>query len=212
VIQSNIRFGYFMLLMTCSSSLIGQPGDRAGGRLATVTIHLTTTSGDKQLGGELSVYSRDGARVYSTTTASEVSISLPYGEYAVTFTSEFLRPVRRPVKVDRPDCFVVLATSMGPEVLDIPIKAVSVSLKVTPSESCTPGGSMWAKLVGVYADYATEQRISSRGYALFEPLEMGTYLAVIVDGKQVRATQPIVTWGPITVVNLSLPACENQAK
>ena len=173
-----------------------------------LTIQLVSTYGRKLSGGNLSIHSETGTLVFSTAIQSQTIVKVPYGGYVVTFKSEFLKSVSRRVQVDRPDVFVVLATNMAEIVLDGRNEPVSVSIRAVPPSSCIPGGFLWAKLIGVYSDYATERPLGSAGYALFEPLEVGTYIIIVIDGREIRALQPVETRGPITVVNLALSACK----
>ena len=92
-------------------------------------------------------------------------------------------------------------------VLDMP--NVSVSIRVASAKSCVDSGMLWAKLSGVFSDYAAERQISPAGFVLFEPVEPGTYLVMIVDGQHVRAVQPLKTMGKISVINIALPPCDS---
>src|SRR5579884_1552963 len=174
-----------------------------------LTIHMTSFLGGKLPKGQLSIYSNKRELIYSATVEDEAATRLPYGDYTVEFKSGFLQPVSRKIAIHRPDCFVVLATDMEHVVLDMPNDPVSVSIKVTSAKSCVAGGLLWAKLAGVFSDYAAERPISSGGFALFEPVEPGAYVVIIVDGQHVRVVQAVTTKGKVTVINLALPACDS---
>lgn len=176
-------------------------------KTSVLTVLITTPSGGKTSSGALSIRSTNGSTVFSTTTAEGATVRIPYGEYVITFGGEFLADIQRAVSVNRPDCFVVLAAEMSYIVLDLPHDPVSVSIKIESPSSCTPGGLLWARLIGVYSSHLVERRIASGGYALFEPLSPGTYAVLIVDGEQVRAFRTIRTWGPVTVVTIPLSSC-----
>jgi hypothetical protein len=137
----------------------------------------------------------------------EAVVDLAYGDYTVSFTSKFLADAHRKVTVDRQDCFVVLATDMDEVVLDVPHEPVSVSVRVQPPDSCAPAGLLWTKLVGVYSTYLGERRVAPGGFALFEPVQPGSYVVMVVDGQKVRAMQTVKTFGSVTVVNIPLGHC-----
>jgi hypothetical protein len=103
---------------------------------------------------------------------------------------------------------MVLGSGMARIVLDAPNDPVSVSLRVQNPATCTRGGFLWAKLTGLFSDYSAERKISTHGFALFEPVEVATYIVMVIDGEQVRALQPVKTWGQVTNVDISLTPCK----
>lgn len=187
----------------------GAGSQSSDARTGVLTVHITSTSGTALPGGRLSVYPKRGQPVSWTGVRGERTVQLPYGDYTVGFEAEFLKPVKRQVTIDRPETFLVLATNMADTVLDLRHEPVAVSLSVQPPAACTPGDYLWAKLTGVFADYASERKIGPFGYAVFEPLEVGTYVVTVVEGRTVRAIKPVATWGEITVVDIQLPACRS---
>lgn len=172
-----------------------------------LTIRLVSLDGRSLPSGKLSVYSSDNTLTYSAWARNEAKVRLPYGDYAVKFESEFLKPATRAVKINRPDCFMVLGTDMASVVLDMILDPVAVSVRVRDPESCTPAAELWAKLVSVYCDYVAERPIGPNGFALFDPVDTGKYLLIIVDGEHIRATKGVDTSGKITVVDVKLDAC-----
>jgi hypothetical protein len=203
--RTKVSIAQAILLAVGISVANGQPEVTKYGSLV---VHITSLSGDPLPAGKLSIHSKAGTLLYSAGAKDQTSTRLPYGNYVVSFDSEFLRPVRREVKIDRPDCFLVLATDMDSIVLDISHDPVSVSVRIRPPDSCTLGGVLWVKLVGVFSDLVTERRIGPGGFALFEPVDPGAYVAIIVDGQRIRAVQSLSTWGPVTTVEIPLKVCK----
>lgn len=186
-------------------------GQSEGVKQGALTVYIVSTNGGELPAGRLGIESTRGRSVYSSPITGQITTRLPYGDYVASFRSEFLKPVRREVTIDQEDTFLVLATNMEGFVLDIPHDAVSISVRAQPSGVCTPGGFLWAKLTGVFSDYTAERKISPGGYVLFEPVEVGTYVVMVVDGQTVRATQALKTWGQVTTVNVALPDCNSAA-
>jgi hypothetical protein len=205
MIQSKQCVAQAMLVAAFISTTHGQSEDKQFGSLS---VHITSFSGDPLPPGQLSIHYKTGELLYSAGAKGPTTARLPYGDYVVSFAAEFLRPVRRKVTIDRPDCFLVLATDMASVDLDIPHDPVSVSIRIRPNGSCTPGSIFWAKLVGVFSDRVTERRIGPGGFALFEPVGPGAYIVIIVDGQRIRAMQSLTTWGPVTTVEIPLSACK----
>jgi hypothetical protein len=189
--------------MTAPVIAFGQAEHEQG----ALTINLTDRSGLKVSRGSLSIKSSEGRIVYTAAAEGQVVVHLPHGRYTVEFENEWSPVVRRDVVIDKQDCFVELASTFVPEGGN---QAGSISIKVDPSTSCTVNGSLWAKLVGVYSQDAMERRISPVGYALFEPVEGGSYVVIVIDGSKVRATVPIITTRPITTATLTLSPCESK--
>lgn len=201
-------FGLFAVLPALALAQ-GAASQSSDARTGVLTVHINVNQRDSLPGGRLSVYLKQGEPVSWTDVRGERTVHLPYGDYTVAFEAEFLKPVKRQVTIDKPETFLVLATNMADAVLDLRHEPVAVSLSVQPPAACTPGAYLWAKLTGVFADYASERKIGPFGYAVFEPLEVGTYVVTVVDGRTVRAIKPVATWGEITVVDIQLPACQS---
>ena len=190
-----------LAIATCS----GQTQDQ---QRAKVTVKIVDNRGAAIPSGTLSIRSGDGAAIYSAQVRSTVSLDLPYGRYVVSFETEFFRPVRREVTINQREELIVLATHMDRVVLDVRHDPISVSLHVTPGTACSDDGILWARLVGVFSDYSAVRRVSPMGFALFEPVEFGTYTVLIVDGSAVRATKIFDTTRSVTVVDVPLSECK----
>ncbi|HUA20647.1 MAG TPA: hypothetical protein VMB25_17990, partial [Bryobacteraceae bacterium] len=172
---------------------------------SALTIRLTSPLGGTLPSGNLTI-SRQGRSVLATTAKDEYVAHLPYGRYTIRFTAKFLRPVQREVEVNRPEQFLILAADPEDFVLDLPMKPVGLSIRVT-GRPCS-GRRLWAKLVGVYTDYSSERLMSPLGFALFDSITPGAYILAIIDGDRVRATQSVATRGPLTTVGVSLVDCK----
>jgi hypothetical protein len=186
----------------------GSYGQTVEEKKGTLIVNLMDNLGERLPAGRLSIVSSQGSTAYSSEVARSASVPLPYGRYTVSFETGFFQPVRREVVIDQPECFIILAAHMDRIVLDTPHDPVKVSLRVIPSASCSSDGFLWAKLVGVFSEYAAERRFLSAGFALFEPVEVGTYLVMVLDGRNVRATKVFKTDRRVTVVELPLSPCE----
>ena len=198
-----------MVLCWVSAALIAVPilCQRGKAEEGTLTVSIMDSFGSKVGRGMLSIESSGGAVVYSREVQSQAVVRLPYGRYRIEFTANWYQPARRDIVIDSAESFAALAAVFVAQ--EENYTPGSISIKVDPAKSCTAEGYLWAKLVGIYTQEAVERHISSRGYALFEPVDRGSYLAIIVDGSKVRATLPIVTKGQITVSTLSLPPCQS---
>lgn len=186
-------------------SLAGRTAGQAETETGTLTVNLSDTQGKGIPGGRLIITSSQGRTVYSENVIGSLTVRLPYGHYSVKFNSDWYTVVTGDVAIDKPQCFLELASTFVPEGGNTP---KSVSIKVSPTASCTGDGVLWAKLVGVYSPKVMERSVGNGGYALFEPLEEGVYVVIIVDGANVRATLPLATKGLVTVVNIKLSPCE----
>jgi hypothetical protein len=191
-----------------ATSRLGLTAQDAAGDSGTLTAHILSLSGGPLPAGRLSVEDKTGKLLYAARVQGDTTLSLPFGDYVVTFESEFIKQVRRIVKVDKKDTFVVIATDMDDIVLDIPHDPVGVTIAVRPPPPCQPGNYLWARLVSVFSGWSMERKITPEGYALFEPVESGVYVVIVVEGKTVRSTQPILTNGPLTSVKVNLDKCQ----
>jgi hypothetical protein len=188
-----------------AATILGQETKTERG---TLTIKLTDTFGSKVSRGILSIKSSGGGVAYSAEAQGQVAVQLPYGRYTVEFGTNWYQPSRRDVVIDSPDSFAELAAIfVVPEENYAP---GSISIKIDPAKSCSAEGSLWAKLIGVYTQDIMERHVSSGGYALFEPVDRGAYIVIVVDGSNVRATSPIMTKGQITTASIALAACESR--
>ena len=182
-----------------SGTLVVELKTLLGGKLAWSTVVIRSESGDL-----VSSFNRNDG----SDALDEVKTVLPYGTYTVTVKGTFLVTASRKVVVDQPNCFVVLATDMGREVLDFRIDRVAVSIATTPAEPCDPKERLWAKLIAVYGDYSAERLVGPHGFALFEPVELGKYILVIAEGDRVRGLTPVTTKGTVTRIKVQLSPCE----
>jgi hypothetical protein len=194
---------FVLIVMSAAVSVCGQSENQQG----VLTINLTDTRGLQVSRGSLSIKSSQGKVVYATAAEGQAIVHLPYGRYSVEFKNEWSPPARRDVVIDKPECFLELASTFVPEGGN---KPGSISIKVDPATSCTADGSLWTKLVGVYSQDVLERRIGPGGYALFEPVEGGSYVVIVVDGSKVRAALPVATTRQITTATIALSGCESK--
>jgi hypothetical protein len=199
-IRSGVLFALIILRATTATAFAQNALNLQG----TLTINLTDTRGLKLPRGKLSIKSNEGSIVYAAEVGGQAVIRLPYGRYTITFEADWFRPARRDVVVDGPECFVELAATFVPEGGSAP---GSISIKVDPATSCASEGSLWAKLIGVYSQEVAERHVGSAGFALFEPVESGTYVVIVVDGQKIRAAFPVAMTIPNTVATIVLSPC-----
>jgi len=174
----------------------------------TLTVILTTSFGGMALPGQLSITASSGVPVYSKGASGKATLDLPYGEYTVSFQGDFVKKVARSVLIDRPQCLLVLAADMVSITVDSqPHKPTAITVRVSPTDACRKGDMVWAKLVGVFRNYESERPLSM-GMTLFEPVEHGEYVLIVIDGGRVRAMRSIATSGPITATTLTLDNCQ----
>jgi len=175
--------------------------------VGTVIVQFRTLVGGRLPAVNFSVRAKNGTSVLAETARDEAAIQLPYGEYVLTAEAKFLRSVSRAFTVDRPKSFVVLATGMDRFVLDMENSPVAVTVAVAPASACDPEGRLWAKLIPVYGEGAMEQIVSPNGYALFEPVDVGKYVILVVDGDRLRGIAAITTKGKVTATEIHLSDC-----
>jgi hypothetical protein len=117
--------------------------------------------------------------------------------------------VSRELTIDQPEALFVLSEPFNNFVSDLTSpQPFAISIKVQPVKPCAPGGSLWAKLVGVYSTYSSERKIGPNGFALFDAIDDGQYLLMIVDGTQIRATQLVKTDRKVTTVSITPQDCK----
>lgn len=180
------------------------PGQLSVTGQGVLALNFTDTRGLKITSGVLSIASSEGKLVYRSEVGSRAVVRLPYGRYEVTFDAESFRSAHRDVVIDKPECFVVMASAFVPEGKG---PSGSISIKVEPAISCVGEGPLWAKLVGIFADVTEQREISTAGFALFDPVDAGAYVVIVVDGSRVRATLPISTTRMVTTATLDLSPC-----
>ncbi len=198
----------FLFFFTVVSLVTGAEAQEQAEGPATLFIRIVSLTGSSLPPGKLSVRTSNGTIAYEAEVKGGARMRLPPGDYVVAFESRFLKTVQRAIKMDMKDTFVVLATDMDDVVLDVPNPPVSITIAVRPPAPCTPSDYMWLRLVATFSGYSTERKITASGFALFEPVDVGSYVAIVIDGKEVRAVQPLVTKGPLTSVDIPLPPCK----
>lgn len=175
---------------------------------SSVTFEFVSNRGGAPLSGRFVIDSSNG-RVYDAKVTQEVTVRLPYGKYLVLYEDSIYSPVSREVRVDQPEAFFVLSEPLNNFVSDeADGKPSAISVRVQPIQTCSPGGALWAKLVGVYSAYSAERKIGPNGFALFDAIDDGQYLLMIVDGAEVRATQLVKTDRKITTVSVTPQECK----
>jgi hypothetical protein len=70
-------------------------------------------------------------------------------------------------------------------------KPVTIRAKVQPATACGEGKSLWAKFVGAYSDYSETKKIGSDGVVVFQDIDDGIYVLMILDNDRPRATQTV---------------------
>jgi hypothetical protein len=175
---------------------------------SSVTFEFVDNRGGAPLSGRFVIDSSNG-RVYDAKVTQEVTVRLPYGKYLILYEDAIYSPVSREVKVDQPEAFFVVSEPLNNFVSDVTDGTPSaISVRVQPIKTCSPGGALWAKLVGVYSVYSAERKIGPNGFALFDGIDDGQYLLMIVDGTQIRATQPVRTDRKVTTVSVTPQDCK----
>ena len=176
--------------------------------MASLTLLFRDTLGNPVPPGVLTVLPVEGAAIYSGSVSSGANIHLPPGRYTFIFKTKFFQDSKREVTIDGQDVLITMTVRSDDYVLDMPMnKPVSVSFKITNAKSCSAADMLTAKMTAVFSDTTYERRLMPGGYLLFEPVEVGTYILVVLDGKEVRALRAITTNGPLTTGELSLAAC-----
>lgn len=193
-----------LLLNTLTLLLLGQA---ALSQTATLTVMLRTPSGTAAPPGQLRVRSIVGETIYNGALADRATMTAPFGQYTITFRSDFTTPIDRNVKIDRPEMLVVLAADLAETVMDVTNPLVALTAAVEPTTNCGSNEVRWAKLVGVFSDYTAETFIDRQGFALFDNIQPGTYVLVVIDGRHPRAAVPIQTSGRVTKVTVRLSSC-----
>ncbi len=191
--------------LIASSRLAGQPGPQ---KYSSVTIEVVGSHGGPQLGGSIEIFS-EGVKVYSEQHTYEATAHLPFGKYTVVFKDIYylFEPASREVTVDRPECFFVLmepSENLNTDFSSSKLSAVRV--QVQAAKTCA-AGPLWAKMVGVYSQYSEERKIGPDGSALFDEVNSGLYLVMIVEADQPRALKEVEILGGVTKVDVTLRTC-----
>jgi hypothetical protein len=200
------------LLLTVAQPRFGQTY-----QVPAVNLVILVVDGSgSPVSGKLVVKSEGDSVLYSAESGRRVTLQVNPGRYRIEFASGFFEPARRDVVVEHSDCLVVLTTHLSRFALETPIDPGAVTVKVTPREVCKSGELLWARLVAVFGSYSAERLIKPAGAAgvvLFEPVEPGTYLLTIVEGKLVRAVTVVNTehsLSLLTTLDVSLERCESR--
>jgi hypothetical protein len=174
-----------------------------------ISVRIVSTLGGKVSPGRLTI-SANGGRVYSADVSQETTIRLAYGDYNLDFTSRAWKPIHRTIRIDKPETFMTLGTDLESDVLETRGTPLIISAKVSPYEVCSPDGELVAKLVGVFSDSVVERKIGPYGLVKFDPVEIGAYVIIIVDGEHIRAVQAVRTVAPTTALNIALHDCKEE--
>jgi hypothetical protein len=197
-----------------------------------VTFEFVGPDGGPPGVGTLEIYSVDGGKIIEQHVEAEATFRLSYGKHLVNFIAQSSVGERRYVTVDEPKSFVVIPWRVENFVTDYSFPTPhELQIAVKPATSCAPGGSLWAKLVGVYSDYARVgkfeshdlvtldnldffgvkgRKMESEALVTFDSLDYSQYLIMIVDADHLRATQAVTPLGKVTRVNITLPACDQK--
>ena len=175
-------------------------------KISVVTFEFVDTIG-QPLSGRFVLDSPNG-RLHDRKVTGELTLSLPYGKYLALYQDNFFSPVSREVIVDQPEALFVLSEPLSNFVSDTSSpEPFAISVRVQPVKPCATGTSLWAKLVGVYSTYSAERKIGPGGFALFDQIDDGSYVLMILDGTRTRAIQLVKTDRKVTTVSITLRDC-----
>jgi len=188
-----------------SADVSGQTGPA---RYGDVTFELVFSQGGVQVSGLLDIYSSEGSNVYEEKVMGETTVHLPYGIYKARLSGSVFTPIVRDVTVDSKDTLVILAEPLRNFAFDAPATGpVEIRVQIRPVKSCSPAGVLWAKIVGVYSDYAAERRIAPDGLAVFDSIDDGAYVVMIAAASRLRAVESASTKMKVTNVEIALKDC-----
>lgn len=173
---------------------------------AKVTLWVKYLDGRVIKDGRVRIRSDKGQVILDKVIDNSAEVKLPYGRYEVTLNSFFTYETTRTIVVGKPEVLVILAGSTRLE--DTPKWKTSVLVETTPSKKCH-SDVFWVKLVSTYSDYSAEQVLSLWGNALFEQIEYGAYIAIVIDGTEIRGAKAFSTRGPETKIRVELSPCQN---
>jgi len=185
-------------------------GQTDAGGTAEVTVLLRDYYGHSLPRGKITVRTSVGALVYSEEAQDAIRVRLPYGHYKLFFEGMLYEPASREFTVREPEQLVVLAAHPERFILDAPNEPISITVKVYPVGGCSISGAIWLRLVGTFSDYAAERFVKPSGeigVALFESVQAGSYVLMIVEGEKVRAVQAIDAKKMLTDVDIHLAGC-----
>jgi hypothetical protein len=199
------QVGLALLTVAMSGNLAAQADQP---KMSVVTFEFVASFLDEPLSGRFVLDSSNG-RLHDGKVTGELTLSLPYGKYLAFYQDTIYSPVSREVIVDQPEALFVLTEPLRNVVSDFSSPDPSaIGVRVQPVKPCTPGRSLWAKLVGVYSTYSAERKIGPNGSALFDELDDGSYVLMIVDGTQTRAVQLVNADRRITTVSITPQDCK----
>lgn len=199
------RLSFAAAILAMSASLPGQSEPPKG---SVVTFEFVNTFGNEPLSGRFVLDSSNG-RIHDGKVTGELTLSLPYGKYLALYEGNFFSPVSREVIVDQPEALFVLSEPLKNFAgIDAPpLDPFFISVRVQPVKPCAPGTSLWAKLVGVYSTYSAERKIGPNGFALFDAIDDGPYVLMIVDGTQTRAIQLVEADRKVKTISITPQDC-----
>ena len=172
--------------------------------VSAVRLLLVSRGGDAVPAGRLTIRSDQGDVFYSATPKGEANVQLPYGRYRVSFSHEMMLPAERDIEVKAKQTLVVLPVDFILMHVDLPRGALAVRLR---GPSCVAASPVWARLVGVFSDVSSVSEVKF-GQALFEDIDPGAYVAIVVSGKAALSATPVTVAGKHTVLEVSWPGCQ----
>ena len=200
------QLGLALVTVAMSANLAAQADQP---KISVVTFEFVASIGGEPLSGRFVLDSSNG-RLHDRKVTGELTLSLPYGKYLALYQDNFFSPVSREVVVDQPEALFVLSEPLQnfSGIDTPPLDPFAVSIRVQPVKPCAPGTSLWAKLVGVYSIYSAERKIGPNGFALFDGIDDGSYVLMILDGTQTRAIQLVKTDRKVTTVSITPQDCK----
>lgn len=206
----------YVLAITGFLLMLIQPLKQMG-QISTVNLRILVVDGSgSQVSGRLIVKSDDDSVLYSGEPGRSVTLQVRAGRYRIAFESGFFEPANRDIVVERSDYLAVLTTHLSRFALETPTEPEGITVKVIPGDVCNPGEFLWAKLAAVFGNYSADRLIKPAGNAgvvLFEPVEPGTYILTVIEGKRLRAVTTVNTnlsLSRLTSLDLPLESCEDK--
>lgn len=192
-----------LLWALTASAALSQPGHSQ----SALTVLVVNGFGELET-GYITVRSADAIILeHRPVDGHPFTVSVPYGKYTVTFEHAILKPRSRQLVVDQPEVLLVLTTRVSDAVGEFATTGpAGISIRIKPTVACSEG-PLWVKVVGVFSDFDGTRSINSYGYALFEPVEPGQYMVMILDGRQVRATQFVKVIGKTGTADIQMQNC-----
>jgi hypothetical protein len=204
--MTRYQISFAVAILAMSASLAGQSEPP---KVSVVTFEFVASIGGEPLSGRFVLDSSNG-RIHDGKVTGELTLSLPYGKYLALYQDNFFAPISREVIVDRPEALFVLSEPLKnfTGIDTPPSDPFAISVRVQPAKPCAPGTSLWVELVGVYSTYSAERKIGPNGFALFDAIDDGSYVLMILDGTQTRATQLVKTDRKVTTVSITPQDCK----